>query len=84
MVLVGTEETENHLNEQYGGYENVYIAQELEQLDKQIVTDLDSFSPTSVRGDILDGLMVAVDMLGNKCGNKKYIKRIFIITDGAT
>lgn len=30
----------------------------------------------------MDGLIVAIDMLNNFCGTKKYKKRIFLITDG--
>lgn len=31
---------------------------------------------------MMDGLVVAIDMLMRHCGKKKYKKRIFLITDG--
>ena len=34
------------------------------------------------RGDVMDGLIVAMDMIQRHCGTKKYKKRIFVITDG--
>ena len=34
------------------------------------------------QGDMVDGLIVAMDMLTRHCGTKKYRKRIFLITDG--
>lgn len=33
-------------------------------------------------GDVVDGLIVAMDMLARHCGTKKYKKRIFVVTDG--
>ena len=33
-------------------------------------------------GDLMDGLIVALDMMMRHCGEKKYKKRIFLITDG--
>lgn len=33
-------------------------------------------------GDLIDGLVVALDMMVKFVGKKKYKKRIFLITDG--
>lgn len=33
-------------------------------------------------GDLLDGLIVGMDMMVRHCGEKKYKKRVFLITDG--
>ncbi len=33
-------------------------------------------------GDFVDGLVTALDMIDRHCGNKKYKKRVFLITDG--
>lgn len=35
-----------------------------------------------IKGDWIDGLIVGFDMIYNKVGDKKYTKRIFLITDG--
>ena len=37
--------------------------------------------PTA-KGDSMDGLIVAMDMIARHVGTKKYKKRIFVITDG--
>lgn len=33
-------------------------------------------------GEVLDGLVVALDRFNEHCGTKKYKKRLFLITDG--
>ena len=35
-------------------------------------------------GDLIDGLVTALDMIERHCGTKKYKKRVFLITDGET
>jgi len=38
--------------------------------------------PKGARGDLMDGLIVAVDLLNAYCGTRKYKRRVFLITDG--
>ena len=40
-----------------------------------------SDKPT-LKGDLVDGLIVGMDMMARHCGTKKYKKRVFLITDG--
>lgn len=42
----------------------------------------DHFRDLDVKGDWIDGLLVGFDMIYTKVGEKKYTKRIFLITDG--
>ncbi|OMJ72727.1 hypothetical protein SteCoe_28760 [Stentor coeruleus] len=82
IVLMGSEDTANELAENYGGYEHVSIIQEMDvpTLDSMImVSALESSNQT---GDILDAIVVAVNMIENKIGKKKFKKRMFILTDG--
>ena len=34
------------------------------------------------KGDMIDGMLVGLDLIERHCGNKKYKKRVFLITDG--
>ena len=87
MVLFGTNETQNHLNEQMKGgeYEGVKTERELMAIDMDFfreVQDITAEQVQSAKGDMLDGLIVGLDMLVQFCGKKKYRKRVFLITDG--
>ena len=82
IVLFGTEETENDLNAQMGGYENITVASALEVPSLNLVRFMDQIQTTPQSADFVDALVVGVDMLVSFCGKKKYNKRIFLITDG--
>lgn len=60
-------------------------ARHLSKIDLEFFRDLETFTAeqeSAKKGDIMDGLIVAIDMLNNFCGTKKYKKRVFLITDG--
>lgn len=82
LIVLGSEETENDLAEQYGGYANISVLQELDvpTLDSMLL--MNTLTPTNATGDLLDSVVVAVSMISNRVGKKKYKKRLFIITDG--
>jgi hypothetical protein len=87
IVLVGTKNTDNHLNEDYGKgqYENVTEYRAIEKLNLDSLRAVDGVqveNKPQLKGDVMDGLIVAMDMLQRHCGTKKYKKRIFVITDG--
>lgn len=57
----------------------------IEKLSLDALRNLEGVKPEAKAqksGDIMDGLIVALDMLSRHCGTKKYKKRIFVITDG--
>lgn len=89
IVLVGTQETDNHLAEQFGKgqYTHVSVSRTIEKLNLDALRALDSVqcedkAMAKGSGDVMDGLIVALDMVSRHCGAKKYKKRIFLITDG--
>jgi hypothetical protein len=57
----------------------------LSKIDLEFFRDLETYTAEeemAKKGDMMDGLIVAIDMINNFCGTKKYKKRIFLITDG--
>jgi arginine utilization protein RocB len=87
MVMFGTTDTHNALADRLGGkeYTNVTTARHISKIDLEFFRDLDTYTAEeemTKKGDMVDGLIVAIDMLNNFCGTKKYKKRIFLITDG--
>lgn len=57
----------------------------LSKIDLEFFRDLETYTAEeeqAKKGDLMDGLIVAIDMLNSFCGTKKYKKRIFLITDG--
>lgn len=66
-------------------YENVTTFQTLEKVNLNLFRRLEEIHAEDkaiVKGDIMDGLIVGLDLLVRYCGTKKYKKRVFLITDG--
>ena len=87
MVMFGTSDTSNALADRFQGkeYLNVSTVRTLSKVNLEFFRDLETFTAEddqAKKGDLLDGLIVAIDMLNTFCGTKKYKKRIFLITDG--
>ena len=82
IILVGSEATENDLAENFGGYEHISILQELDVPTLDSLLLISALETSTVVGDILDAIVVAITMIEKKIGKKKYKKRLFILTDG--
>ena len=87
LVLFGSAETANNLNDQMGGdeYANVSVERSLGPIDLEFFREVQQVKAEGeqhVKGDLLDGLIVGLDMLCRFVGAKKYRKRVFLITDG--
>ena len=82
IILLGTEGTENELAENYGGYDHISILQELDVPSPDTLLLASALEASTVTGDILDAIVVAIQSIEAKIGKKKYKKRLFIITDG--
>lgn len=57
----------------------------LSKIELEFFQHLDELAPELEQhksGDLMDGMIVALDMLTRFCGTKKYKKRIFVVTDG--
>lgn len=86
---MATAETDNQLNEEQGAdeYRNVAILWSLDTPTLAMWEKLRALQPASadadVKVDILDGLIVALDLLFRRTDGKKYEKRLLVITDAA-
>ena len=82
IILMGTEDTHNDLSEQLGGYTNISVLEELDVPSLDSLTLLSAIETSTKKADLLDSIVVAITMIENKIGKKKYKKRLFILTDG--
>lgn len=85
MVMFGTADTSNALADRHKGmYQNVSTTRTLIKVDQDLFRQIDNFEAETMPtgGDLVDGLVTALDMIDRHCGTKKYKKRVFLITDG--
>lgn len=85
MVMFGTSDTANALADRFpDNYNNVVTTRTLAKIDQDFYRQINNFEAEEqpTQGDLIDGLVTAVDMLDTHCGTKKYKKRVFLITDG--
>ncbi|KAF4321686.1 hypothetical protein BBO99_00001141 [Phytophthora kernoviae] len=88
IVAYGSEETDNQLNEEQGEdeYRNVQVVNSIDTVTLQMCEKLRALKPsvsTDTKVDILNGLIVALDLLFRRTDGKKYEKRLMVITDAA-
>uniref|UniRef100_A0AAV1UEM2 VWFA domain-containing protein n=1 Tax=Peronospora matthiolae TaxID=2874970 RepID=A0AAV1UEM2_9STRA len=88
VVVYGSEETDNQLNEEQGEdeYRNVQVVNSIDCPTLHMVKRLRELKPSQreeIKVDILDGLIVALDLLFRRTDGKKYDKRLMVITDAA-
>ncbi|EGG24234.1 ATP-dependent DNA helicase [Cavenderia fasciculata] len=81
LVLIGTKETNNSL--QKDGYQHITTACNIEEPKVETLRFLESIQPGESRGDVIDSLIVAMDMLIHKTEKKKFQKRIFLVTNAS-
>ncbi|KAL9430024.1 hypothetical protein AB3S75_025414 [Citrus x aurantiifolia] len=82
VILFGTEETENELTKEVGGYEHVKVLQDIKVVDGHLVQSLKHLPQGTCAGDFLDAIVVGVDMLIKKYGETyKGKKHLCLITD---
>ncbi|CAG8571194.1 4356_t:CDS:10 [Cetraspora pellucida] len=83
LLLFGTDETNNYMNDQTGGYEHVTTLYPIEQPNMSILRTVNNELPRgNVKGDAFDALIVALGMIDLHCRKLKYTKRIYLLTDG--
>eukprot|EP00761_Pharyngomonas_kirbyi_P002763 gb/GECH01002767.1/.p1 GENE.gb/GECH01002767.1/~~gb/GECH01002767.1/.p1 ORF type:complete len:765 (+),score=233.25 gb/GECH01002767.1/:1-2295(+) len=82
LVLLGTRDTSNHLNDEFEDeYKHIKILKAIEPASVHLLRQVDSIKPSSSKADLIDALIVATDMIVNRTGNRKFKKRIFIVSD---
>mgnify|MGYP000088099099 CR=1 FL=1 len=84
LVLVGTDGTDNQLNESLGDYEHVTVSQRLDAADSsELLNKIQKeVVASSSDGDYVDALIVALEMLEERCSNGKYTRTVAIVTPG--
>ncbi|WJX49311.1 ATP-dependent DNA helicase II subunit 2 [Trifolium repens] len=82
IVLFGTEDTDNELTTEVGGYQHVVVSKNSKVVDGDIVEALQQLPRGTADGDFLDAVIVAMDMLIKKFGEtNKGKKRLCLITN---
>ncbi|KAI0735882.1 SPOC domain-like protein [Earliella scabrosa] len=83
VILFGTEGTNNVINQQNGGYEHVTEYIPIAQPNSGTLAKLTTLKPSTVAGDPIDALIVAIETQDRFLGNKKtWTRKIVILTDG--
>ncbi|XP_065185037.1 X-ray repair cross-complementing protein 5-like [Sycon ciliatum] len=85
LVLVGTNDTDNALANDGAGYEHVSTVRSLGQCDWKFLQYLeDKIVPGDDGGDLVDGLVVALDLLARETQGRKCNRRILMITNAGS
>ncbi|KAH7883997.1 SPOC domain-like protein [Phlebopus sp. FC_14] len=85
VIVFGSEETDNIINEKNGGYEHVseYIA--IGQPNSGTLAKLDELRASETAGDPIDALIVAIETQDTYLEKKRtWTRKIVIVTDGAS
>ncbi|XP_068650378.1 ATP-dependent DNA helicase 2 subunit KU80 isoform X2 [Aristolochia californica] len=81
IVLFGTEETDNELTAEVGGYEHVMVFWHVKVVDSDLFRALHKLPRGNTVGDFVDALVVGLDMLLKKFGpTNKGKQRLCLIT----
>ncbi|EJF58779.1 SPOC domain-like protein [Dichomitus squalens LYAD-421 SS1] len=83
VILFGSEETNNMINDANGGYEHVAEYIPIAQPNSATLAKLAALEPSTVSGDPIDALIVAIETQDQYLGNKKtWTRKVVILTDG--
>ncbi|KAF8736633.1 hypothetical protein AX14_014210 [Amanita brunnescens Koide BX004] len=83
VVVFGSEQTKNIVNDNNGGYDNVYESIEIAQPNSSTLTKLDTLRPSTVAGDPLDALIVGIETQDVFLAKKKtWTRKIVLVTNG--
>lgn len=85
VVTFGDNRTQNELNKTQGGYEGVQEVVAMGRPDDLVLLSLQNLLQVgSQPGDLIDGIIVAQDILIRTHGGKAFNKVMLILTDGET
>ncbi|KAI0932900.1 hypothetical protein AcW2_001392 [Taiwanofungus camphoratus] len=83
VILFGTEETDNIINEKNGGYENVTAYIPIGQPNAGTLAKLAALQPSTVTGDPIDALIVGIETQHQYLTSKKtWTRKMVLLTDG--
>ncbi|KAJ3678288.1 hypothetical protein LUZ60_002091 [Juncus effusus] len=82
VVLFGTDETENDLEKEVGGYDHVSVLRNIKIVDREAVDIVQNLKRGNSPSDFIDAIVVGLDMLIKKYGGtNKGKQRMCLITD---
>ncbi|KAL9385590.1 hypothetical protein Peur_022600 [Populus x canadensis] len=82
VVVFGTQETDNELTKEVGGYEHVVVLRNIKVVDGDLVDAFQELPRGNFDGDYLDAIVVGMDMLIKKYqATNKGKKRLCLITN---
>lgn len=84
LVTYGSDETNNYLNTNQGGYDFVEEVVPMEKPDITSIQYIANLKPGSGKGDLIDGIVVGQDILNRTNVKKAFNKILLLITDGET
>ncbi|KJA25917.1 hypothetical protein HYPSUDRAFT_1067115 [Hypholoma sublateritium FD-334 SS-4] len=83
VIVFGSEDTRNVVNDENGAYENVTEYIPIAQPNAATIAKIDALAPSTVFGDPIDALIVGVETQSKYLVSKKsWTRRITLITDG--
>ncbi|KAI9184569.1 ATP-dependent DNA helicase yku80 [Blastocladiella emersonii ATCC 22665] len=89
VFLIGSQLTHYRSMGQYAGYDGVYQlwdpAHEMAPVSVPLLSQVDTLrlSPSRPTGDVMGGLVWALDQISTHCAHYKYTKRVVVITHAA-
>lgn len=82
LVVFGTQETNNELTTEVGGYDHIAVLRNIKVVDGDLVDALQHLPRGTVNGDYLDAIIVGMDMMIKKYRETfKGKKRLCLITN---
>ncbi|KAF9457458.1 SPOC like C-terminal domain-containing protein [Collybia nuda] len=83
VILFGSEETSNIINEKNGGYDHVSEYIPISQPNAGTLSKIDALRPSEVSGDPIDALIVGIETQAQYLASKKsWTRKIVMVTDG--
>ncbi|KII86366.1 hypothetical protein PLICRDRAFT_700428 [Plicaturopsis crispa FD-325 SS-3] len=83
VIVFGSEETDNIINEKSGGYEHVSEYIPISQPNGATLAKIDALQPSEEIGDPIDALIVGIETQHVYLASKKtWTRKIIILTDG--
>ncbi|KAI6137070.1 SPOC domain-like protein [Pisolithus sp. B1] len=85
VIVFGSEETDNIVNEKHGGYEHVSEYIPICTPNARTLAKLDELEPSETAGDAIDALIVGIETQDDYLERKRtWTRKIVIVTDGAS
>ncbi|KDQ54942.1 hypothetical protein JAAARDRAFT_196318 [Jaapia argillacea MUCL 33604] len=83
VIVFGSEDTDNVINEKNGGYEHVSEYIPIGQPNANTLAQLSALEPSEITGDPIDALIVGVETQHRYLSSKKtWTRKMILVTDG--